>query len=426
MMDGNKQIEDRFRESLESFELPYDAEAWTSLEKKLPKGPKSNYLKWGFGVSAVLVIVGIISVLLVNHSADTDNLYPEGKVNNDSKNTNVEKQSKDNLLHKNDESPKKIILNSAKEINSVKNTTEISSEQTTVHNSVSTSDNTNPPLNALNVVLSNETKVQDPSKNSPNIVQLPDFASKCYGDIFEMLNKEEHTLVLTSPSGKKIQTQKGDKLTCTLEETGVYTISYTDRLKSTSILDEKSFTVNKSPILELQIADELDYESGLPVLHGECSTNETIVTWSINGKVCENANHVKHDLLLFDKGRNIIEISAQNDFGCKAKSSRIFHLQEDYNLLAVNSFSPSSNDVRRMNFMPYALTVRNVPFVLTVLDPDNSGTVFTSTDASQPWDGIDRRTGNLIPLDKAYIWRVVLSKPMQGEKLVYTGSIVRF
>jgi hypothetical protein len=72
------------------------------------------------------------------------------------------------------------------------------------------------------------------------------------------------------------------------------------------------------------------------------------------------------------------------------------------------------------------LTIRNTPFVLTILDPDNGGTVFTSSDASQSWDGIDRRTGNLVPLDKAYIWRVVLSSPSKGEKSIYKGTIVRF
>ena len=31
MMEENKNFEDQFRESLESYELPYDAAAWTSL-----------------------------------------------------------------------------------------------------------------------------------------------------------------------------------------------------------------------------------------------------------------------------------------------------------------------------------------------------------------------------------------------------------
>jgi hypothetical protein len=62
---------------------------------------------------------------------------------------------------------------------------------------------------------------------------------------------------------------------------------------------------------------------------------------------------------------------------------------------------------------------------MIILDPDNLGIVFETTEASNPWTGIDRRDGKMVPAQKAYIWKVSLSNPEQGEKSEYKGTIVR-
>lgn len=426
MMEENKNFEDQFRESLESYELPYDASAWTALEKKLSSKRKSNFLKWGFGGAAVLLLmIGIASLIRYNTTAEDSKTNLPLTENNSSESKNQTKtDNKTNLTEKT--ISEKTVLNSPEE--------KIQPEKIEGNKShLNASNITITPMDysPINVKNTNESETFENksviSKEEETYkIQLPSFPSKCQGDKFEITNKIGHTLVLVLPSGKKITANEGETLSQTLHENGNYKVYYADKSQSTHILEEKSFVVNKSPLLDLQLADALDYETGLPVLHCECSTNESNVNWYLNSKTCTSTSDFKNDLVMFDKGRNTIELSVKNEIGCEVKTSRIFQVQEDYNLLAVNSFSPSSHDVRRINFMPYALTIRNTPFVLTILDPDNGGTVFTSTDASQPWDGIDRRTGNLVPLDKAYIWKVVLSSPIKGEKSIYKGTIVRF
>jgi hypothetical protein len=425
MMEENKNFEDQFRESLESYELPYDSAAWTSLEKKLSSKRKSNFLKWGFGGAAVMLLIGLASLIRYNNTEDDSHTNLPLSENNSFKSKNDTKtDNKTNLTEKT--SSEKTVLNSLKE--------PIKSEKIEGNNNqLNTSNITIKPMDYspysiknINEYITFENKSVNSKEEEPYKVQLPSFPSKCQGEKFEIMNKVDHTLVLVLPSGKKITANEGETLSYTLHENGNYKVYYADKSQSTHILEEKTFVVNKSPLLELQLADALDYETGLPVLHCECSTNETNVNWYLNGKTCTSTSDFKNDLVMFDKGRNIIELSVKNEIGCEAKTSRIFQVQEDYNLLAVNSFSPSSHDVRRINFMPYALTIRNTPFVLSILDPDNGGTIFTSNDASQQWDGIDRRTGNLVPLDKAFIWRVVLSSPNKGEKSIYKGTIVRF
>jgi len=50
---------------------------------------------------------------------------------------------------------------------------------------------------------------------------------------------------------------------------------------------------------------------------------------------------------------------------------------------------------------------------------------FESTDATLPWDGIDRRFGKMADSNKAYVWKVTLSEPKAGEKSEYMGTVVR-
>lgn len=425
MMEENKNFEDLFRESLESYELPYDASAWTSLEKNLPSKRKFNFLKWAFGGAAVLLLIGLASLIRYNNTADDSKTNLPLTENNSSESKNETKtENKTKLTEKT--SSEKTVLNSPEEYIKSKKIEGNNNQLNTSNITITPMDYSPFNVKNINENITFENKSVTSKEEETYKIQLPSFPSKCQGDKFEIMNKVGHTLVLVLPSGKKITANEGETLSHTLHENGNYTVYYANKSQSTHILEEKTFVVNKSPLLELQLADALDYETGLPVLHCECSTNESNVNWYLNGKTCASTSDLKNDLVMFDKGPNIIDLSVKNEFGCEAKTSRVFQVQEEYNLLAVNSFSPSSHDVRRINFMPYALTKRNTPFVLTILDADNLGIVFTSNDASHPWDGIDRRTGNLIPLDKAYIWRVTLSSPNKGEKSIYKGTIVRF
>lgn len=425
MMEENKNFEDLFRESLESYELPYDASAWTSLEKNLPSKRKFNFLKWAFGGAAVLLLIGLASLIRYNNTADDSKTNLPLTENNSSESKNETKtENKTKLTEKT--SSEKTVLNSPEEYIKSKKIEGNNNQLNTSNITITPMDYSPFNVKNINENITFENKSVTSKEEETYKIQLPSFPSKCQGDKFEIMNKVGHTLVLVLPSGKKITANEGETLSHTLHENGNYTVYYANKSQSTHILEEKTFVVNKSPLLDLQLADALDYETGLPVLHCECSTNESNVNWYLNGKTCASTSDLKNDLVMFDKGPNIIDLSVKNELGCEAKTSRVFQVQEEYNLLAVNSFSPSSHDVRRINFMPYALTKRNTPFVLTILDADNLGIVFTSNDASHPWDGIDRRTGNLIPLDKAYIWRVTLSSPNKGEKSIYKGTIVRF
>lgn len=72
--------------------------------------------------------------------------------------------------------------------------------------------------------------------------------------------------------------------------------------------------------------------------------------------------------------------------------------------------------------MPYALIKRNTGFSLIIIDTDDGGIVFESSDASNPWDGIDKRNGQLVNKNKTFIWKVTLTSPEKMRNLFIKGQ----
>jgi hypothetical protein len=169
--------------------------------------------------------------------------------------------------------------------------------------------------------------------------------------------------------------------------------------------------------------DAMNYEDGTPRIRVNLETNGSDITWSANGTLV-NKKSRSVDLMAFKGQTYTITAEAQLD-GCKSTEKIKVTAYEDYNLLAVNAFNPESRDERNATFMPYALTIRDVHFELLILDPENGAVVFRTTDAQNAWDGIDQRSGQLVPAQKAYIWKVVLQEALPNEKTTYSGTIVR-
>jgi hypothetical protein len=170
-------------------------------------------------------------------------------------------------------------------------------------------------------------------------------------------------------------------------------------------------------------ADAINYEEGTPRIRINAENTGTDITWSANGTLINQTNRGV-DLLAFQGQTYTITALAQLD-GCQRTEKIKVTANEDYNLLAVNAFNPESRDERNATFMPYALTIREVGFELLIIDPDNGGLVFKTTDAQNPWTGIDQRNGQLVGAQKAYIWKVTLQQVLPNEKTTYSGTIVR-
>lgn len=119
------------------------------------------------------------------------------------------------------------------------------------------------------------------------------------------------------------------------------------------------------------------------------------------------------------KGNYAISLTVTGENGCKAKQIEKLEIENDYNLLAPNSFTPNG-DGRNDVFIPEALKIMDVQFRMTIFDKSGKK-IFETSRVDNAWDGRNTVTGGMCTRD-AYIWRVEITKA-NGSKEEYMGSV---
>ncbi|MCX6196615.1 MAG: hypothetical protein NTY55_08180 [Flavobacteriia bacterium] len=384
----NKNIDELIKSALEGHEMPYDNNAWNSFESKQEE--KSNK-----------PVEQKTDVIEKSNSQSTTSKKTKSEK---TKGIQDEKISSNELEAKEDdkkETKTNLILPEANEVlaKEITKDLKIDEEITT-------------PKKENSVITK---KVTEPD--------VPSFSNKCLGENLKVINKNDESMTLIFPSGKKVSVAQSATENIKLSEEGKYELLVNSKQKETY---NSFFSVFENPRASLLVEDELNYENGLPIIRGEVQTFEESIKWKTDKVVSANSSKAKTaDFYFFEKGQFELEVIVTNDKGCSSTEIKTILISEDYNLLAVNAFNPLSDDRRKNTFMPYALTKRNSAFSLIIIDTDNGGIVFESSDASNPWDGIDKRNGQLVNKNKAFIWKVTLTSPEKNEKSVYKGTITR-
>ena len=419
----NKNIDELIKSALEGHEMPYDNNAWNSFEKKLnkPNAPIKPFKFWFFGTSIIAVIT-ISSLLYFSSKQEENNDKPV-----EQKTDVIEKSNSQSTTSKKTKSE------NTKGIQDEK----ISSNELEAKEDDKKETKTNLILPEVNEVLVKEItkdlkldeEITNPKKGNSVITKkvtepdAPSFSNKCLGENLKVINKNDESMTLIFPSGKKVSVAESATENIKLSEEGKYELLVNSKQKETY---NSFFSVYENPRATLLVDDELNYETGLPIIRGEVQTFEESIKWKVDKVVSANSSKAKTAAFyFFEKGQFELEVIVSNDKGCSSTEIKTIIISEDYNLLAVNAFNPLSDDRRKNTFMPYALTKRNSAFSLIIIDADDGGIVFESSDASNPWDGIDKRNGQLVNKNKAFIWKVTLSSPEKNEKSVYKGTITR-
>jgi hypothetical protein len=251
---------------------------------------------------------------------------------------------------------------------------------------------------------------------------FPALSFNCVGDQTMISNSNSIELVILSPSNITYTIPAESELPLSIDEKGYYRIG---TMTSKGVFSENAKQlVNESPALDFAI-EELNYLNGIPTLPLSVKSSETTYSLYVNDQFIQTNTKKELDVYVFEKGSNKIMICSSNDLACKTTITKTISVENDYNLLAVNAFDPFSNDNRKSTFMPFALLKRETPFTLIIIDPSDGGIVFSSSDASNAWDGNDKRNGKMVAPNKAYIWKVTIANPEQKEKQEYKGTIVR-
>ena len=421
-----KKIEDLFKSALRDQELAYDESAWNEMSKKLDarSGGASGNLKWILGTAgAIVVTVGVLLYMdnntdvkeqSNNQIASTDLKLNENTDTNNSESSNVVSETQSET----DDSTEKS--------NEKSNTKEVeSSNESNQEEAIQVVECCDEKVEKLITPVYRETTVKEETVvENPRLNEILTFSTvndKCLNDVFIYLNENNQSVWLNTPVNKLIEIKASTKFRETLNEKGIYQIGVLNA--SQDFVSRSSFRVFEPKSNQLIVEDHLNYENGLPQLDAK-AYNEGENKWYLNDGVVA-LNKEKNSFNLFKKGNYQIAMSNEDINGCVSKSVTDFWVEEDYNLMAVNAFSPSSWDSRNTHFLPYALTKRDTPFKMIIIDPSDGAILFETSSADMPWDGIDRNTGKMVDENKSFVWKVILENPESNEKPEYIGTVVR-
>jgi hypothetical protein len=413
-------IENRIKESLKDHEMPYDATAWTSmsarLDKTMPVQTSSNVLKWLVGGAAVVLAVGISTLYLLNN---------DGAENTKKENTQTAKTEQEKTVESEQNIENSTPQQEAEQ--TVETNTPDLFEQVFV-DQVDNQETTSTSLAAQlieNGGIDIERIVTEETSNdvvqSGASIKIPAVASICTNESITIENTNQVALTI-GLNDDQYTIAAGKTLTFTPKNTGVYSVSYTVK---EDIVSSSYFTVKPSPRADFQIDLSDKYDQGVPTtLLSATAGEDATYSWLINGNQAFSGNNVKAHF--FSKGNHDVELTVKNESnGCEALVVKSIRIDEDYNLLATNTFTSTSTDPRKSTFMPYALKVRNVDFKLTIIDPSNGAIVYETSDASEGWNGIDKRNGQLVDAQKPFVWIVRIMNPLQGEQPEYKSTVIR-
>jgi hypothetical protein len=417
-----KDIEKIVKDALQNHEFSYDPQAWNALESKLPKAKsRINFTKWtmvGFAAAALSV-----SAFIIFSPKDSDSTplakkqVTENQKTTSSKTTHLTKNKKSTSASTNSSQ-----VNPRKEEQKVIFTPPSDKEE---HNLIQEIVENYPTIVYPNLITNEATNVvsnpdnQKPNPVASNDLKIPIIEARCLGDVFDWVNPNGISLFLKAPNGTTTEIKSKEKAKIQLNEVGVYSLG---KYSKNGFEEKQSFKIKAVPTINLSIENELNYENGLAILKSSVDTYESRISWRSNNIGFDNGGKTAN-LPIYNKGRYEISVSVVNDFGCETTETKTFISKDEYNLLAVNALNLNSNDNRNNTFMPFALKQRNTPFKLIIIDPNDGGIVFESSDASFAWEGIDKRDGKKVNPKKAYIWKVTLLSPEKGEKSEYKGTI---
>ena len=435
-------MEHTLKNLLENQELPYNSAAWDSmkqaLDAKMPVTQPMNWYKWLLGGAAITVIAVSTYFMIQKDTAIPEQtatttkikkpIQPaaktkkDGTINNSVKSvlsTTPAKSSlpTDSQFIKKDFSDSEFIKQTEIKAAALEGLLPVNSADS-ISNLVDlfTKNNSITPKK-LDDLPNTTDSTEELTANSTLIAAV----NMCLGERQLLENKNDFAVVVYKQSSNQaIATIESKKsLFFEAKEQGTYLVVDKNKLVSEST---NSFEVKNSTKPTVEIESEIRYEKGIPTLKAITNAGNS-VQWTVNN-IEMNSSKNELDFNPFKAGNYAVTVKTLTE-GCIVSQTSKVNVDEDYNLLAVNAFNPNSFEPRNQTFIPFALTQRDVKFTLLIMDPKDGGIIYQTDDASQPWNGIDKRTGQLSPSNQAYIWKVRIANPLPGESAEYKGTITK-
>lgn len=191
--------------------------------------------------------------------------------------------------------------------------------------------------------------------------------------------------------------------------------------------ETESFEVIAVKHFALEINGDVNHNTGLPVYTLKVNTEATAFTVKNASNILVSTNSYYFKVVSFTRGTEVYTVNYNLPDGTVHEEKISIDIPSTYslNLGGGNdaAFDPDASDLLARSFMPVALTIRSTPFTLYIFDRETGRMVYKTSDVNEPWTGIDLESGRLVPMNKTYIWKVVLEKPLANENREYKGTV---
>jgi gliding motility-associated-like protein len=118
------------------------------------------------------------------------------------------------------------------------------------------------------------------------------------------------------------------------------------------------------------------------------------------------------------KGTYSVTLEATNVYNCTSVETASVQIDRKYNLFAPTGFTPNGDNVND-SWMPGALPNLDVNFTMTIYDSQSGNLVYENREVDRPWDGRDM-SGRIT--NGIYVWVVVI-KDQFGQEDIYKGFV---
>lgn len=433
-------IENSIKQSLENFEAPYNANAWTQmnarLDAQMPTTPKSN-TKWYVAATAIVVVATASYLLFTGEttSADVDQTNLAQQENESATSSTLEETNSTNITSgttsssaNDDGTNSSVSENSGNDLNqSVQptdnggtgngsNGTKLHAENTNI--GAPSNNTTNGSTNETNGSTTEENVGNNNNTTTSNALIVPSVADICQGQTITVNNTNASPLLVLGPDMYFI-IPANEQRVIRANHSGTYSIGALESGTGTERID---FIVKDAPTVDFAIDGSTKFENGLPTTKLESTVPGTKFEWIFGG---QKITGTEVDAHFYTKGEHNITLTVTGANGCTASETKPVYIEDKYNLMAVNSFRPNSNNPQTNTFMPYALTERRANFTLIIIDPTDGHVIYQTSDANQGWDGTDSRTGSNVAFENSYIWKVTINNIEPNEASnEYSGHII--
>ncbi len=421
-------IDKLVQDNLEGFEAPFSEASWQAMNQKLDlmKGSASSGISGGWIAAGVALVAALGSILYILNTSSVNQQSSTFSPSNPAEKV-VTLPEKDTLQdHRVNLSKESYSYSKAHTPEKDSEVFMIEPEQLSSKVAEGAQNQSGLPVENLASSPTEGTLESIPQRDDlePMMKENP---GTSYNATNTKPNKKELTLTLTNEKGCV-----GDEIEYRINHSGEVTV-YLDgekvghQAKGSFILTkngdihrlrvEESFidgtsrntekTVKVYALPEWNIVINEPSNAAWPVYQFRLNTPSELpvedVMWSI-ADLNFKGTQIEHKFR--KEGHHAISAEATTQDGCTVRTETNLHVEEPFNLLAPNSFSPNGDGTNDF-FMPYSLQVLGLDFQMVIYS--QSGTpVFTTRDSHDMWDGVRQDNGLKAQPGEVYVWRVSL------------------